>query len=145
MKTCFTSTHLPGPSVAARRRTYRSTSATDSISGTEWSNSIIAADDGWTCESIRPGRTVLRPRSSTSVASPFVASTCSDAPTATTFPPSTDIAVTTAKCGSAVTIFPLCRMRSGAACTVAADSRTVMTSRQSFILVLLRRDWVSLD
>src|SRR5437764_385266 len=123
MKTCFTSTHLPSPSVCARAFTYASTSPIVCMSGMAWSNSTIAAAEGWTWESISPGRTVLPPRSSRAVFSPFVASTSASLPAATTLPPSTAIAWWTENAGSAVMILPWWTIRSGGAqCNAAVSS-----------------------
>src|SRR5438045_1186498 len=60
-----------------------------SISGRGWSNSVMQASVAWTCESIRPGSTVLPCRSTTWVPWPRVLRMSSFVPTRTTRPPCT--------------------------------------------------------
>jgi hypothetical protein len=75
--------------------------------GTGCSNSYIDAAGACTWESIRPGRTVLPPRSTRSVDGPASFPMSAFVPTAAMRPSRIAIASTIRNCGSTVTIRPL--------------------------------------
>ena len=110
MKTCDSVIQRPGSAAAARARMYASTSSTLSISGTGCSNSYIDAAGACTWESIKPGSTVLPPRSTRSVPEPASLAMSAFVPVATMRPSRIAMASTVRNCGSTVTILPLWKM-----------------------------------